>query len=287
VTLFRHNDHKIFKSAGNDSAHTITIKPRIQKKRPRGNKYNHVQGKSAVIGGAPSTTLVPPEIYNNLFYTDEFNEMKANKGEFGQLIAQQLKVTSDPRCKAIILKYKANILNAVKDLPLYKYEWKDPNGNLTGNIDAGPMADELWLLGQEIGYPLVTFHDGTEVKKLDELQNRSKHNKHLVVNTNALNAINLKCIQELEKYVGESVSDIVTQLKEINKNIKSLHMQVQKNVKDITNLDARLKTLEDTTKKKQYHPFRIVSYNNTKGIIFLAVDYEESKVEAEKNKKYY
>ena len=61
-------------------------------------------------------------------------------------------------------------------------------------------------------------------------------------------------------------------------------MQVQKNAKDITNLDARLKTLEGHNKKKHNHPFRIVSYNNTEGIIFLAVDYEESKVEAKKIK---
>ena len=56
--------------------------------------------------------------------------------------------------------------------------------------------------------------------------------------------------------------------------------QIQKNANDIKNHEARLKALEDNNNKIQNHPLRNIAYKNTKGIIFVCINYNENIQEA-------
>eukprot|EP00942_MAST-04A_sp_MAST-4A-sp1_P011887 g11887.t1 len=169
VVLTKHEENKIFKGQRHTSnTHSITIKLKRQrkqellrkvirqKKRQRDpqDENSKVVFKAAEIGTAPTDNIVSPV---DLLINDSnnFEEIKANHGEFGTLKARQLKVTSDPNFKLIMETCPNDILKSVtEDLELYIYVWRDEYGNLTGDMDAGPMADQLWELSQKIGIPL-------------------------------------------------------------------------------------------------------------------------------------
>ncbi len=303
VSLLTHKEHKIFKSANNDNAHKITIKlskekkKQLLRKRVRENRSNIIQGVKAEIGTASTDNIVSQLDLlisgENSDGSKSFYDIKANHGEFGILKARQLLVTSDPNFKKIISKCPNDILKSVtEELELYIYEWLNKDGYLTGDMDAGPMADQLWELSQKIGIPLVTFHDGSRINSEEEMKNRKQNGKHLIVCNNALNTLNLQCIKELkeqqdifQEFTGEQkkyVEQFSVECKSINETIKTLMNQVEKNVNDIENLTVRLEILENSKIKK--HRIANMSYNGKEGIIFLAVNFTESIAEAKKIK---
>ena len=85
------------------------------------------------------------------------------------------------------------------ELDIYLYGWKVSGELDSDNKDAGPMATDLWKLGEKYDWPLVKFADSKKYKinSEDDMKRENRvgkdgkiiEGKRLIVNLNALQEI--------------------------------------------------------------------------------------------------